>query len=106
MKLGHQFYCLHSLKSNQKYGLFLKKKPPIRVNSREYSSPNETATYSPFTKGTWYPIPTNSMGTQPYTGWALLSNAHTRQECLAHFKLRRRWGTPPASLPLCWEGTP
>ena len=58
MKLGQEFYPLKSLRSNQKYGVFLKK-PRNWVNLREYSHPIQTATYPPFTKGTcscYYPV--------------------------------------------------
>ena len=50
MKLWHEFYPLKSLKSNQKYGVFLKNLK-IRVNSRKFESPIQTATYPLFTKG-------------------------------------------------------
>ena len=46
----------------------------------------------------WYRILVNSCGTQPDAIWDLLSNAHSREECLADPKLPRRRGTRPGKL--------
>ena len=46
----------------------------------------------------WYHILVDSCGTQPDAIWDLLSNAHSREECLADPKLPRRWGTRPGKL--------
>ena len=45
-----------------------------------------------------YRILVDSCGTQPDAIWDLLSNAHSREECLADPKLPRRWGTRPGKL--------
>ena len=46
----------------------------------------------------WYHILVDSCGTEPDAIWDLLSNAHSREECLADPKLPRRWGTRPGKL--------
>ena len=46
----------------------------------------------------WHRILVDSCGTQPDAIWDLLSNAHSREECLADRKLPRRWGTRPGKL--------
>ena len=46
----------------------------------------------------WYRILVDSCGTQPDAIWDLLSNAHSREECLADPKLPRRWSTRPGKL--------
>ena len=46
----------------------------------------------------WYKILTNSLGTEPDTAWDLLSNAHSREECLADPKVPPRCGTQPGKL--------
>jgi hypothetical protein len=46
----------------------------------------------------WYHFLVDSCGTQPDAIWDLLSNAHSREECLADPKLPRRWGTRPGKL--------
>ena len=45
-----------------------------------------------------YRILVGSCGTQPDSNWDLLSNAHSREECLADPKLPRRWCTRPGKL--------
>ena len=46
----------------------------------------------------WYRILVDSSGTQPDAIWDLLSNAHSREECLADPKLPRRRGTRSSKL--------
>ena len=47
---------------------------------------------------TWYRILVDSCGTQPDAIWDLMSNADSREECLADPKLPRRWGTWPGKV--------
>ena len=54
----------------------------------------------------WYTILLDSCGTQPVAVWDLLSNANSREECLADPKLHDSGVLGLASLPLCWGGTP
>ena len=40
----------------------------------------------------------DSCGTRPDAVWDVLSNAHSRKECLVDPKLPQRWGTRPGKL--------
>ena len=46
----------------------------------------------------WYRIRVDSCGTLPDEVWDLLSNAHSREECLSDPKVPRRWGTQLGKL--------